>query len=847
KTITVPVQVTATTNTANRLSAGGNHTLLVKEDGTAWAWGLNDNSQLGDGTKQNRTTPVESMLVITVQQLASAPSTVLLPTAQSKSLQITATYANGSTQDVTSQSTYQSSDPTIATVDAAGVISGKAAGNGTITVTYYDKTITVPVQVTATTNTANRLSAGGNHTLLVKEDGTAWAWGLNDNSQIGDGTKQNRTTPVESMLVITVQQLSSAPSSVLLPTAQSKSLQITATYANGSTQDVTSQSTYQSSDPTVATVDAAGVISGVAAGNATITVTYYDKTITVPVQVTATTNTANRLSAGGNHTLLVKEDGTAWAWGLNDNSQLGDGTKQNRTTPVESMLVITVQQLASAPSTVLLPTAQSKSLQITATYANGSTQDVTSQSTYQSSDPTIATVNAAGVISGVAAGNATITVSYYGKTITVPVQVTATTSTANRLSAGGNHTLLVKEDGTAWAWGLNDNSQLGDGTKQNRTTPVESMLVITVQQLASAPSTVLLPIAQSKNLQITATYANGSTQDVTSQSTYQSSDPTIATVNAAGVISGIAAGNATITVSYYGKTISVPVQVTATTSTANRLSAGGNHTLLVKEDGTAWAWGLNDNSQLGDGTKQNRTTPVESMLVITVQQLASVPSTVLLPTAQSKSLQITATYANGSTQDVTSQSTYQSSDPTIATVNAAGVISGVVAGNATITVSYYGKTISVLVQVTTVENKAIRLSAGGNHTLLVKEDGTAWAWGLNDNSQLGDGTKQNRTTPVESMLVITVQQLASAPSTVLLPSAQSKNLQITATYANGSSQDVTSQSTYQSSDPTIATINAAGVISGIAAGSATVTVSYYGKTITVPVQVTATTSTANRL
>ncbi|MCK9918147.1 Ig-like domain-containing protein, partial [Microbacteriaceae bacterium K1510] len=452
---------------------------------------------------------------------------------------------------------------------------------------------------TATTNTANRLSAGGNHTLLVKEDGTAWAWGLNDNSQIGDGTKQNRTTPVESMLVITVQQLSSAPSSVLLPTAQSKSLQITATYANGSTQDVTSQSTYQSSDPTVATVDAAGVISGVAAGNATITVTYYDKTITVPVQVTATTNTANRLSAGGNHTLLVKEDGTAWAWGLNDNSQLGDGTKQNRTTPVESMLVITVQQLASVPSTVLLPTAQSKSLQITATYANGSTQDVTSQSTYQSSDPTIATVNAAGVISGVVAGNATITVSYYGKTISVLVQVTTVENKAIRLSAGGNHTLLVKEDGTAWAWGLNDNSQLGDGTKQNRTTPVESMLVITVQQLASAPSTVLLPSAQSKNLQITATYANGSSQDVTSQSTYQSSDPTIATVNAAGVISGIAAGNATITVSYYGKTISVPVQVTATTSTANRLSAGGNHTLLVKEDGTAWAWGLNDNSQLG--------------------------------------------------------------------------------------------------------------------------------------------------------------------------------------------------------------------------------------------------------
>ncbi|MCK9905980.1 Ig-like domain-containing protein, partial [Frankia sp. Cpl3] len=158
-----------------------------------------------------------------------------------------------------------------------GLVTGVTQGRTTITVSYVGKSISVPVEVTTLEDKPNRLSAGGNHTLLVKEDGTAWAWGLNENSQLGDGTKQNRTTPVKSMLVITVQQLASAPSSVLLPTAQSKSLQITATYANGSTQDVTSQSTYQSSDPTIATVDAAGVISGVAAGNATITVTYYDK------------------------------------------------------------------------------------------------------------------------------------------------------------------------------------------------------------------------------------------------------------------------------------------------------------------------------------------------------------------------------------------------------------------------------------------------------------------------------------------------------------------------------------------------------------------------------------------
>jgi len=837
KTISVPVQVTATENKANRLSAGGSHTLMVKEDGTAWAWGQNNSSQLGDGTTQNRSTPVESMLVISVQQLVATPSPVLLPTSQSKPLKITATFANNSTQDVTSQSTYVSSDPTIATVDATGQITGVAKGTATITVTYYDKTISVPVQVTATENKANRLSAGGSHTLMVKEDGTAWAWGQNSSSQLGDGTTQNRSTPVESMLVISVQQLVATPSPVLLPTSQSKPLKIMATFANNSTQDVTSQSTYVSSVPAIAKVDASGVITGVATGTVTITVTYYEKTISVPVQIVATENKANRLSAGGSHTLMVKEDGTAWAWGQNNSSQLGDGTTQNRTTPVESMLVISVQQLVATPSPVLLPTAQSKPLKITATYANNSTQDVTSQSTYVSSDPAIAKVDASGVITGVATGTVTITVTYYEKTISVPVHIVATENKANRLSAGGSHTLMVKEDGTAWAWGQNNSSQLGDGTTQNRTTPVESMLVILVQQLVATPSPVLLPTAQSKPLKITATYANNSTQDVTSQSTYVSSDPAIAKVDATGVITGVATGTVTITVTYYEKTISVPVQIVATENKANRLSAGGSHTLMVKEDGTAWAWGQNNSSQLGDGTTQNRTTPVESMLVISVQQLVATPNTVLLPTAQSKPLKITATYANNSTQDVTSQSTYVSSDPAIAKVDATGVITGVATGTVTITVTYYEKTISVPVQIVATENKANRLSAGGSHTLMVKEDGTAWAWGQNNSSQLGDGTTQNRTTPVESMLVISVQQLVATPNTVLLPTAQSKPLKITATYANNSTQDVTSQSTYQSSDPTIAKIDASGVITGVATGSATITVTYYEKTISIPVQV----------
>ncbi|MFG0238188.1 hypothetical protein ACFVBI_23385, partial [Brevibacillus porteri] len=67
--------------------------------------------------------------------------------------------------------------------------------------------------------------------------------------------------------------------------------------------------------------------------------------------------------------------------------------------------------------------------------------------------------------------------------------VKETETTVNRLSAGGMHTLMVKEDGSVWAWGQNEKGQLGDGTTQNRTTPVESMLVISAQQLIATPST----------------------------------------------------------------------------------------------------------------------------------------------------------------------------------------------------------------------------------------------------------------------------------------------------------------------------------------------------------------------
>ena len=45
---------------------------------------------------------------------------------------------------------------------------------------------------------ANNTIAGGEfHTLFIKSDGSLWAMGGNDKGQLGDGTDDNRTSPVQ--------------------------------------------------------------------------------------------------------------------------------------------------------------------------------------------------------------------------------------------------------------------------------------------------------------------------------------------------------------------------------------------------------------------------------------------------------------------------------------------------------------------------------------------------------------------------------------------------------------------------------------------------------------------------
>ena len=81
--------------------------------------------------------------------------------------------------------------------------------------------------------------------------------------------------------------------------------------------------------------------------------------------------------------------------------------------------------------------------------------------------------------------------------------------------------------------------------------------VTTIALTGSSPA-----VGGTSQLTVTATMTNGSTQDVTSQSTFQVANTAIATVSSSGLLTGVASGTTAVTATYQtfnaGLSITVP-------------------------------------------------------------------------------------------------------------------------------------------------------------------------------------------------------------------------------------------------------------------------------------------------
>jgi hypothetical protein len=365
----------------------------------------------------------------------------------------------------------------------------------------------------------------------------------------------------------------------------------------------TSGGTWTSSDATVATINAStGVVTGVAVGTATITYTITNvsgctnsatKSITVNSvpTVSAITGTVSVCAGGATTTLSNATSGGVWSSSNTAIATVGSST--GIVTGVAGgtatiTYTITNGSGCSAASTAAITVNSLTTLSAntgTASACIGSTSTLsnsTSGGTWSSSNSSVATVGSStGVVTGVAAGTATITYSYINANSCVSTATTTFTvySLPTVASITGNSAVCVGASTTlssSTAGGVWSSSNTGIAT-------VSSGGVVTGLAVGNATITYTVTNGNgcvnsvTANISITAlpvlSAISGSTSvcvgstitltNSTAGGVWSSSNTSVATVSSSGVVTGVSAGTATITYSVTGANGCSPVTVTS--------------------------------------------------------------------------------------------------------------------------------------------------------------------------------------------------------------------------------------------------------------------------------------------
>jgi alpha-tubulin suppressor-like RCC1 family protein len=201
----LPNQIGVRTNWA-RGFAGGSHSLALRSDGSLWAWGPNTRGQLGATRLQTfSSTNVTTNNGVTNTNVSSQQKPVAVGD-QLRPIQVGSgknwlTLSAGGQHNLAlkkDRSLWAWGD------HAAGQLGLGSLGSSTQTNTNTTSTnapsdpgtfAIAPTRVGAAR--WKDVSAGFDHSLGVKEDGTLWAWGNNEVGQLGNGTRLSTNRPVQ--------------------------------------------------------------------------------------------------------------------------------------------------------------------------------------------------------------------------------------------------------------------------------------------------------------------------------------------------------------------------------------------------------------------------------------------------------------------------------------------------------------------------------------------------------------------------------------------------------------------------------------------------------------------------
>ena len=734
-----------------------------------------------------------------VESIAVTPSSATV--AVGANLTLSAEVRDGAGQLMAGRRvTWSSEDDAIATVSASGVVTGRTIGTVMIAASTVGKNAFSEVTVNPTPVSFVRLSHN-NHAMRVGETFLLVAEALDGGGRVLSGRPFTWTTSNASVATVTNDGLVTAVSTggaVITASAEGKSesasisvslvpvanvviveeasdivvgqnTQLTAEVRDASGGILTGRLVSWSSNRTsVATVSSSGLVTGNAAGTATITATSEGK------MGTATINVSPR--------------------------------------PVSSVIV--------SPGQLSLIVGQTRQLTISITDDRGQILSGRPVS-FSSNNSQIVSVSPSGLLTGISAGMATITATSEGKTGTadvtvtpVPVSMVEVTPSQSSIIVGHGVQLTATAKDVAgkplsgrsvnWRSGAPGLASVSASGMVTGLQPGTAVIIATIDGIAGSatvtvspvpvasvtvtPASVALTIGQKQTLTATLRDVAGNTLTGRGLS-WSTSDPAVATVGTDGEVIGVGSGTATITATSEGQTgtatvtvglvpvasvvvappsatidIGVTVQLSATT-----LDAGGNALT-----GRAVAWTSSDDAVAtvsSGGVVSGISAGTATITATSEGQTGTSTITVSLTIGGTQTITATPLDANG-TPLAGRQVTWSSANTNIATVTATGVITATGLGNTTVTATSEGQSGVVTVNV-----------AG-----------------------------------------------ASVASVTIAPSPVSVNVKwtvaLTATAKDAGGNVMSSASvTWSTSDPSVAMVSPSGVVTGVAVGSATITAS----------------------
>ncbi|MCL2054227.1 MAG: UvrD-helicase domain-containing protein [Oscillospiraceae bacterium] len=264
------------------------------------------------------------------------------------------------------------------------------------------------------------------------------------------------------------------------------------------------------------------------------------------------------------------------------------------------------------------------------------------------------------------------------------------------IAAGNQITAAIKSDGSLWVWGSNFGNMLRNGAEHY--TLWDDMMV-------DSPNKILDDV---KSVSLGDKWGLAVKNDGTLWFWGRNDHGGI------GTISG-----------YY---IDKPAQLLDEVAEA---SAGQNHGVALRKDGTAWVWGHNNKGQLRSPESTSLTTSPEKIMDDIVKVSAGLYHTVLVD----KEGNVHIRGENGSEQS--GQIPYFKE-------------TAFIYGNEVVmTFSDKGELLSWGDTENFIHMESVaQASMYSNHFLAVKDDGSVWAFGANEFSQLGDGSLKQQSEPI---------------------------------------------------------------------------------------------------